>query len=102
VKDPNRKLIILLWIVVAVLVAGSAVGGIMLVHKTDDLNDTNSSLSDDNAHLRNQLQQAQTQASASPSPSLAPDATPEPSASPSVTPVPNPASASATPQAPHH
>jgi protein phosphatase len=68
---------------VGVLVAGSAIGGFMLVHKTDDLSSANSSLSDDNAHLRTQLQTAQTQPSASPTPSQAPDATPEPSASPS-------------------
>ena len=99
-KDPNRKLIILLWIVVAVLVVGSVIGGLMLVHKTDDLNSTNSSLSDDNAHLRSQLQNAQASASASPTPSLTPDATPEPSAS--VTPAPNPASVTPTPQPPKH
>lgn len=90
-RDPNRKLILLLWIVVAVLVVGSAIGGFMLVHKADDLTSDNSSLSDDNARLRNQLQQTQMQASASPTPSQAPDATPEPTASPGPSASPGPA-----------
>jgi outer membrane murein-binding lipoprotein Lpp len=92
-KDPNRKLILLLWAVVGVLVVGSAAGGLMMVHKADDLASTNSTLSGDVSSLRNQLSQAKSQvlgAQATPTPSLTPDATPEASAAPnpSVTPMP--------------
>jgi hypothetical protein len=41
VKNSNEKLIFLLWTVVAVLVAGMLVGGILLVHKDDDLTGAN-------------------------------------------------------------
>lgn len=105
-RDPNRKLIMLLWAVVTVLVVGSALGGFMLVHKVDDLSSTNSDQSSDITTLRSQLQQAKAQTAATPTPSLAPDATPEASASPSpavagANTSPAPASVTPMPQPKH-
>jgi outer membrane murein-binding lipoprotein Lpp len=58
VKDPNARLIFLLWTVIAVLVAGMLVGGILLVHKDDDLTKANLSMEGDVQSMQSQVKQA--------------------------------------------
>jgi hypothetical protein len=93
-RDSSRKLVFMQWIVISMLIAGASVGGYMLIHKADDLSQTNDQLTSDNASLRRQLDEAQ--ASASPSPTASPSPSASPSASPSTTPTPSP-TASAKP-----
>jgi len=93
-RDPNRKVVFLLWTVIAVLVIGAATGGFLLVRKMDDLTQTNSDLSDSNDSLQRQLQDAK---SATPSPSPSPSASPSPTASASPSPTVKP-SPSASPK----
>lgn len=91
-KEPNRKVVIMQWIVIAVLVVGGAVGAYLMVHKLSDLQDTNTTLNGENDDLHNQLNQAQ-QATPSPTPSPSPSA----SATPSPTPTPAVPAATHTP-----
>jgi hypothetical protein len=79
----SRKLVPILWTVIAVLVIGGAVMAYLFVNKVNDLESSNSDLTNDVSDLRNQLQLAQ----ASPSPSPTPSATPTPS--PQATPTPS-------------
>lgn len=86
-RDSNRKVIVLLWTVIAVLVVGGGIIGFMLVHKADELSDSNNDLNGNNLSLREQLRQAK----ASPSPSVEPlpvagNPTPTPSPSPTASP----------------
>lgn len=90
----SRKLVMLLWSVIAVLVIGCGVGGYLLAHKVDQLSTDNTDLSDSNDSLRQALSSARAELSASPTPS--PSATPKASASATPTPSASP-SASATP-----
>jgi cytoskeletal protein RodZ len=94
----SRKLVVLLWSVIAVLVIGGGIAGYLLAHKVDQLTLDNSDLVDSNASLRRQLHELQASASPSPSPSPSPSATstpsttvtPKASAAPSATPTPTP------------
>jgi hypothetical protein len=86
-RDPNRKVIYMLWVVIAVLIIGAGIGGFLLVHKADELSQTNTELIGDNDSLRAQLRNAQT----SPSPSVEPTASPSASPSPAVSATPTPA-----------
>jgi hypothetical protein len=92
VRNPYRKIVFMQWLVIAVLVIGAAVGGYLLVHKLNSLQDDNTTLSGERDDLQNQLNQAQ--ASASPSPSATPS--PSPSSSPSPTAIPTPTRSPAT------
>lgn len=98
VRDPNRKVIYMLWTVIVVLIIGGAIGGFMLARKTDELNENNTLLIDNNRSLRNQL----TQTRSTPSPTASPTAsvTPSPSASPVTTPTASPASTKSPTPAP--
>jgi hypothetical protein len=80
--NSQRKLIYLLWTVIAVLVIGGIIGGYLLVSKANDLDTTNQELSGSNDSLRRQLEQAK----ATPSPTETPAASPTPTAV--VTPTP--------------
>jgi hypothetical protein len=79
----NRKLIFMLWIVIAILVLGGGIGGYLLVRHANDIDQTNSELTGNNDSLKRQLQQAKATPTPSPTPSAL--ATPEPTASPSPT-----------------
>jgi hypothetical protein len=84
--NSNRKLIFLLWLVITVLIIGSAVGGYLLVRHTSDLDQANSDLSGANDSLRRQLQEAK--AAPTPTPVPPPLATPEPTPTPKATATP--------------
>lgn len=84
----SRKIVYLLWTVIAVLVVGGAVGGFLLAHKVDQLTTENAELSGNNESLRNQLLQAK--ATPPPSESPSPSGSPAPTASPSPTPTATP------------
>ena len=92
-RDPNRKVIYMLWTVITILIIGGGVIGYMLYHKADELTQTNEELNGNNLSLREQLRQAK--ASPSPSATPIPTATPTPSPTASATPSPT---ASATPK----
>lgn len=89
-RDSSRKLIIMLWTVITVLVIGSAIAVYLLVRHANTIDTTNTQLTGDNDSLRRQLQQAK----ATPSPTPTP--TPAAVASPTPTPLPV---ATATPKA---
>jgi hypothetical protein len=83
----NRSVIYLLWTVIASLIIGGVIAGYIVVHRADELNQSNTDLTNTNATLHRQLDEAQAKlASPSPSPSASPTASP--SASPSTTPTP--------------
>jgi hypothetical protein len=89
-RDPNRRIIMFQWIVIAALIVGSAVGGYMLIKKTNDTQDQLDQQNGDLISLRNQLKQA-TSPTPTPSPTL-PAATnnvasPTPTASHTPTPT---------------
>jgi hypothetical protein len=85
----NRRVVYVLWTVITILILGGAVGGFLLVKHSNDLSDQNLSLNDDNASLRNQLNQAKAALAATPTPTPTPTATP----APAHTPTPSPAKA---------
>lgn len=91
-KDSNRKLVYLLWVVITVLIIGAGIGGFILMHKADELTQTNEELTSNNTNLRNQLQEVRKSPSPSPSvsPKPSPSVSPSPSASPSVSPSTSP------------
>jgi Tfp pilus assembly protein PilN len=78
----NRKLIYLLWSVIGVLVLGVLVGGFLLIHHADEVDQTNTFLTGDNLSLKNQVKQLKATPSPTPTPTATPLATPEPSAAP--------------------
>jgi hypothetical protein len=84
-RDSNRKLIYLLWTVIAALIVGGGIVGFMLIHKADDLGTTNDALNGDVSSLREQLRQAKASVSPTVTPAATtstPSATPTPTASP--------------------
>ena len=97
--DSLKKLIYLLWAAIAVLVVGMTAGGIMLVNKANQLQESNDSLTTDNSSLRLQLREVTEESEASgasgaddssePQPSATPAATASPSPTPTGTPNPN-------------
>jgi cell division septum initiation protein DivIVA len=74
-----------------VLVIGGAIGGFLLAHKLDQLNQDNSDLTGSNDSLRAQLREAQATPSPTTSPSPSASVTPAPSTSPAVSATPTPA-----------
>jgi hypothetical protein len=56
-KGSNEKLIFLLWSVIAVLIGGMLVGGILLVHKDDDLTNANVGMQGDVHSMQSQVKQ---------------------------------------------
>ncbi|MDB5178693.1 MAG: hypothetical protein JWN01_636 [Patescibacteria group bacterium] len=90
-RNSGQKLIYMLWGVITVLVVGGGIIAFMLLHKADELDQTNNQLTGSNSSLREQLRQAK----ASPTPRP----TPTPDYSASATPTPSPA-ATATPKPP--
>jgi hypothetical protein len=95
-RDPNRKVIYMLWTVIAVLIIGGAVVGYLLVHKADELSTTNAELNGNVGSLREQLRQAK-QTGATPSPTTSASPTPSPTLKSSASPTPSPTT-SAKPQ----
>jgi hypothetical protein len=67
----------------------------MLIHKADDLSQSNNDLSGENASLHNQVTQLQASDSASPSPTATPS--PTSSATPYITPSPSSSASPANP-----
>jgi hypothetical protein len=94
-RDPNRKLIALLWTVIAALVVGGSIAFFMIIAKADELTRVNAELNENNEALRRQILEAR-EAAASPSPSPTVSATPTPTPTPSAAPSP---AASASPSA---
>jgi hypothetical protein len=86
--ESNRKLIYMLWAVIAVLIIGTAIGGYMLVRYANDVDQANSELNSSNESLRRQLQEAKATPTPAPTPSAL--ATPEPSPTPTLKPTPTP------------
>jgi len=84
--DSNRKVIYLLWVVITFLIAGTAIGGYLLVRHANDVDEVNVELTGSNDSLKRQLEQAK--ATPSPTPTPTPLATPEPTPTPSPTPTP--------------
>src|SRR4051812_13216331 len=84
--NSNRKLVYLLWLVIAVLIVGTAVGGYLLVRHTNDVDQANEELTNSNASPRRQLQEPRATPSPTPPPPPRPLATPEPTPSPTPTP----------------
>jgi ABC-type Na+ efflux pump permease subunit len=83
----DRKLIYLLWTVIAVLVIGFIIGGLIVMKHMGDIEQTKINVGGDNASLKRQVQQLKAAASATPSGT--PLATPEPTATPATsTPTP--------------
>jgi hypothetical protein len=95
-KDPNGKVVVFQWVVIAVLVIGAGIGGYMLYSKNTDLQAQLDSQSGNLSSLRSQLEQAKADKtpaaneSALPAASsnVSPSATPTPTATPKTTPVP--------------
>jgi Tfp pilus assembly protein PilN len=85
VRDSNRKIIYLQWVVIVVLIVGAAVGGYMVIHKADDLQQSNDELGNSNSSLRQQLLEARQSPEPSDTPSPSSSVSPSPSASPSPT-----------------
>lgn len=88
-RESNKKVIIMQWVVIVVLVIGAAVGAYLLINKVNLLSDENSTLSGDNASLKNQLRQLR-EVTPAPTPEItpAPSTTPTPTVSPSASPAP--------------
>ena len=80
-KGRNNKIVHLLWAVIAVLVVGSTIAGVMLIGKVNDLTQTNASLNADIISLKEQVKEAK--ASTTPSTAALPTAgtSPSPAAS---------------------
>ena len=95
-REPSRKLVYLLWTVIAVLIIGAFIGGIMLMNRANALDQSNTLLTGDNDSLRRQLKEAKTVPAATPSPVATPTPTPVPTVSPKATITPK---AAATPGA---
>lgn len=88
---PENKLIILLWTVIGVLLAGFVIVILLFVGRTTDLQQTNSELTGNVNSLRRQLDIAKS-APQTPAPTAtpAPAATPAPTPAPTVSPTPTP------------
>ena len=88
-RDSSKKVIVMQWVVILVLVIGAGVGAYLMINKVNLLNDDNQMLTGDNASLRNQLKQLK-QPTPTPTPEVtpAPQTSPTPVASPTVTPKP--------------
>ncbi len=91
-KDPNSKVVMFQWLVIAVLVVGAGIGGYMLYSKNSDLQAQLDSQSGNLSSLRNQLREAQSPSTPAANESALPAATDN--VSPSATPVPTSASKS--------
>jgi flagellar basal body-associated protein FliL len=89
-RDSSRKVIVLLWIVIAVLVIGGGIGGYLLFNHANSLDQTNTELSGNNDSLKRQLDQAKAQLAATPTPSPVATPTPTPTPKAAVTPTPTP------------
>ncbi len=90
-KDSSRKIIALLWTVIAVLVIGGAIGGYLLFNHANNLDQTNSELSGNNDSLKRQLEQVKARLAATPAPTPSPLPTPGPTATPKAVATPTPA-----------
>ncbi len=88
VKDPNRKVIVMQWLVIAALVMGSGVAVWMLMNKTDDYKNQATQQQGNVDSLREQLHQAKnpTPTPGMPLPEASTNVSPSPSASPSASP----------------
>lgn len=87
-KDPNSKVVMFQWLVIAVLVIGGGIGGYMLYSKNTDLQTQLDSQTGNLSSLRSQLEQAKASKTPVPNESALPAASATPSASPSVSPTP--------------
>lgn len=85
-RESATKIVILQWAVIVVLIVGAAVGTSILLHKVNDLSDTNQNLLGDQDSLRRQVQQYRAQI---PSPTITPQPTLLPT-TPPATPTPAP------------
>lgn len=92
-KDSNRKIVIMQWVVIAVLVIGGGIGAYLLINKTNQLETDQATQQGNLDSLQNQLKEAKT--------SPTPTTTPLPEASNNVgTPTPTPkATVTPTPKA---
>jgi outer membrane murein-binding lipoprotein Lpp len=81
-RDSNRKIIVLQWIVIAVLALGAAAGAFLLLTHADNVDTTNSQLNGDVDSLHRQVDQLKAQLAATPTPTPTPLATPAPSPTP--------------------
>jgi uncharacterized membrane protein len=85
----DRSLISLLWTVIAVLVAGFIVGGMLVVKHVSDVEDQNRLVEGANQSLKRQVTQLREAMTASPTPSV-PPLPAAPSATSASTPAPTP------------
>ena len=86
--NADRKLIYLLWTVIAALVVGLVIGGFIIIRHVNNLEQVNTNVGGDNDSLKRQVQQLKAAAAATPTPTATPLATPEPSAAPAPAPTP--------------
>jgi outer membrane murein-binding lipoprotein Lpp len=74
--DSDRKIALMLWTVIGALVFGLLVGGLIFVHKDDELTRQNLALTSDNSRLITQVKQARAALNASPTPTTNSPASP--------------------------
>jgi Tfp pilus assembly protein PilN len=74
--DSDRRLVLMLWTVVAVLVVGLLAGGFIFVHKDDELTRQNTALTQDNSRLISQVKEARAAQTNSPEPHASPSGNP--------------------------
>jgi uncharacterized membrane protein len=100
--NSSRKIVIMQWIVIAVLIVGGVAGGLMMVRKTDQLQEEHTLQQSNVNSLREQLRQARTPQTPLPTPlpeAASNAATPTPSPAPAATPKAATPKPTATPRA---
>ena len=91
---PTRKLVYLLWSVIAALLLGFIFGGFLLLRHANNIDQANTQLNGDNASLRRQIQEVKAASTPTPTSTPAPASvatpSPIPASKPAVVPTVSP------------